>query len=462
MRKQLNAVLLASTLALAGCGSDSSSPTLTPTATPAPTPTPVLTPAPTPTPTAPAGITISTESASPLIGALQFTSGSAQTARWATDYNGNFPPKTGWLATNSVVSAGFTPDYTHATYALSAVGIDRASQLLLSSTAPAGATVVSPLTGLVGAVGNQATARAALQLNSTYAVPADADLLTTSGAGTNSGQILAANVRTVLLWRLVDASIFGVGAVPQTYTPFNLVNRNDEIAAFIKANPTVQLYTEGGAEQLLRATGSRAIDDATYRALAHLVSIYAQATSVIGNDPEQAGRYMLGIEGYLDEWIRKVRANQGTALYSAQVQTLTAADVATGVAGFALPAFANEGTFFAGPDFDFLAPGASGSRPNFNQNRLAPASAPATYGWAENDFTFNPTTLDFDPDYYVARIINVSVPAAFSGKITASAQGNTGLIYSALAGFTGTAYFDYLVDDGSGHQRTARFFIIVR
>jgi hypothetical protein len=239
-----------------------------------------------------------------------------------------------------------------------------------------------------------------------------------------------------LLWRLVDASIFGVGAVPQTYTPFNLVNRNDEIAAFIKANPTLQLYTEGGAEQLFRATGSRAIDDATYRALAHLVSIYAQATSVIGNDPEQAGRYMLGIEGYLDEWVRKVRANQGTALYSAQVQTLTAADVATGVAGFALPAFANEGTFFAGPDFDFLARGASGSR--------------------------NPTTLDFDPDYYVARIINVSVPAAFSGKITASAQGNTGLIYSALAGFTGTAYFDYLVDDGSGHQRTARFFIIVR
>jgi hypothetical protein len=232
--------------------------------------------------------------------------------------------------------------------------------------------------------------------------------------------------------------------------------------AFIKANPAVQLYTESGAEQLLRSTGNRAIDDQTYHAMAHLVSIYAQATTVIGSDPAQAARYMLGVEGYLDEWIREVRANQGAPSYSARVEALTPTDVAAGVAGFTLPAFVSGGTFFAGPDFDFLTPGASGSRPNFNQNRLAPASAPATYGWAENDYTFNPTTLNFDNDYYVARIVSVSVPTAFSGKITASARGNTGLSYSALAGFTGTAYFDYVVDDGSGHQTTARFFVIVR
>jgi hypothetical protein len=467
MRIGIRVALLVSAMALASCGSGSNDSSTTPiavTPAPAPTPTPAPTPPPTPapSPTAPTGNTISTEAGSALIGALQYDAGNGQTARWATDYSGRFPPADGWLATNSLVSAGFNPDYTRAIYALSTVGIDRDSQLLISSTAPAGATVVSPLTGLIGNVGSQSTTRAALQLGTTYAGAADSDLLTTSGVGTGSGDILAANVRTVLLWRVVDASMFGLGALAQTYTPFNLVNRNTEIGTFVRANPSVQLYTQAGAEQLLRATGQRAIDDATFHALAHLITIYAQATAAIASDRSQATRYMLGIEGYLDELIRGLRSNQGTPAYAARVEALTAADVAAGVATFALPAFTSGRTFFAGPDFDFLAPGTSGSRPNFNQNRIAPASSPATYGWAENDFTFNPTSLNFDADYYVARIVSVTVPAEFAGKISASAQSPTQLSYTALAGFRGTAYFDYLVDDGAGHQATARFFLIVR
>jgi hypothetical protein len=407
-------------------------------------------------------VAISTEAASPVIGVLEYKGGNNQSARWATDYSGRFPPTNGWLATTSIISAGFTPDYTRAGYALSAVGIDRDTQLLLSSTAPAGATVVSPLTGLVDNVGSQQTTRTALQLDTApFAVPATTDLLTTSATGTGAGPILAANVRTVLLWRMVDASMFGIGALPQTYTPFNLVNRNEAIAAFVRANPAVRLYTEAGAEQLLRATGVRTIDDVTFRAMAHLVAIYSQATTAISADPSQATRYMLGIPGFLDEQIRRLRANQGDGTYAARVQALTAADVTAGVASFALPAFTAGGTLFAGPDFDFLAAGATGSRPNFDQGRLG-AGAVSTYGWAENDFTFNPATLNFDNDFYVARIVSVSVPAQFAGKISASAQGDTGLSYAALPGFTGTAYFDYVVRDDLGHQTPARFFLIVR
>jgi hypothetical protein len=404
-------------------------------------------------------VAILTEATSPLIGTLEYKGDAGQTARWATDYSGRFPPTNGWLATNSIVSAGFAPDYGRAGYALSAVGIERDTQLLLSSTAPAGATIVSPLTGLIDHVGSQQVTRAALQLDTgAFAVPATADLLTTSATG--AGPILAANVRTVLLWRMVDASMFGLGALPQTYTPFNLVNRNEAIAAFIRANPDVQLYTEAGAEKLLRATGVQTLDDVTLRAMAHLVAIYAQAATAINADPSQATRYMLGITGFLDEQIRQLRSNQGDPTYAARAQALTPAYVASCVVGLELPAFTPGGAFFAGPDFDFLSPGESGSRPNFNQGRLG-AGAVSTYGWAENDFTFNPTTLNFDNDYYVARIVSVSVPAEFVGKITASAQGDTGLAYAALPGFRGIAHFDYVVRDDRGNQTTARFFLIV-
>lgn len=463
MRSARNVLPLALAAVLAGCGSGGSTPTPTstptPSPTPAPTPSPTPTPTPTPTPAAPAGITLSSEAGAALVGAVQY-GGNGQTARWATDYSGHFPPSDGWLAGNGIVTPGFTPDYTKPLYPLSADGFDRNSQFLISTTAPAGATVVSPLTGLIAAVGSQDAVRPALQLDSgPYAIPSSTDLLTTSGVGTGSGPILAANVRLLALWRINDAVHYGVGAYPQIYTPFNLVNRNEAIAAFIKANPAVQLYTEAGAQQLLRASGAYGIDDASYQAFAHLVSIYAQATTAINADPGQAARYTLGIEGFLDYWIRQVRSKPTTA---PTVLALTSADVAAAVSSFALPPFVSGGTFFAGPQFDFLSPGASGGRANFDQSRLAPASVTPTYGWAENEFTFNPATLNFDSDFYTARIVGVTVPSAFAGKITASASGDTSLVYAAAAGFTGTAYFDYVVSDGSGHQTTARFFLVVR
>ncbi|MFZ3483413.1 hypothetical protein [Sphingomonas sp. 3-13AW] len=465
MKLATRMMLLASAITLGGCmnseGNSSPTPTATATPTPTPTPSPTPTPTPSPTPTAPAGVAILTESTSPLIGTLEYRGGAGQTARWATDYDGRFPPTNGWLAPDSILSPGFTPDYARAGYALSAIGIERDTRLLLSSTAPAGATLVSPLTGLIDQVGSQQATRAALQLNNApFAVSATADLLTTSGRGAGAGPILAANVRTVLLWRMVDASMVDPGASPQAYTPFNLVNRNEAIAALIRAHPGVALYTEAGAEQLLRATGVRGIDDATVRAMAHLVAIYAQATTAISTDPAQATRYMLGITGFLDEQIRLLRVNQGDPSFAARAQALTVAYVVSCVLGLEMPAFEAGGRFFAGPDFAFLAPGESGSRPNFDQGRLGGGTRP-TYGWAENDFTFNPKTLVFDNDHCVATIVSVSVPSQFAGKITASAKGPTELAYAALPGFRGIAHFDYVVKDDLGHFTTARFFVIV-
>ena len=456
MNKLFRILFAASTAMIASCDTGQSTPDPTPIPSPVPTPTP--TPTASPTPPTPAGLTITNEATSPLVGALQYTDVSGNgTARWATDLNGRFPPGGTPLAPGSVVSAGFNPDYSRAIYRLSATGIDRASTLLISATAPAGATIVSPLTSLIDTVGSQAAVRAALQLDSgPYAIPGTLDLTSTSGVTPPSGAIIAANFRAILLSQAVYVAGRGIGALD--YTPFTLQNRETQISAFIQANPSARLLTQAGAERLLRTYGDRSIDDAVYAAMAHLVTIYADAALAIHTDPSQGTRYMLGLQSVFFFRMERLRIDPGSA---ATVSALTPEDVSSAVSAFAdYPGFVQSGTLFAGPDFDFLAPGASGSRRRWDQSRDGSGQRRTT-GYAENDFTFNTGSLVFESVYTRGGLVSVSVPVANAGQISAGMQGST-ITYQALPGFTGTTYFNYVISDERGQQATARFYVIVR
>ncbi|MDZ7282983.1 hypothetical protein N4G62_13200 [Sphingomonas sanguinis] len=378
-------------------------------------------------------------------------------ARWATDYVGRFPTNDTRLVPNSLISSGFQPDYSRLVYRLSATGIDRNSRLLVSATAPVGASIVSPVTSLIDAVGSQSAVRSALQLNSgDYAIPSSVDLTTISGRDPSYGAILAANFRALMLSQAVYVVQRGFGALD--YTPFTFQNREGDIGAFIRANPSVGLLTEAGAQQLLRAYGDRSIDNVTYAAMAHLVADYAQAAIAIQSDASQSTRYMLGLQSFFFYRMEQLRTNSATA---SAVQALTPQVLAQEVAAFAdYPGFTASGTMFAGPDFDFLAPGASGSRRRWNQERDGSGQRRTT-GYAENDFTFNPTTLAFDSIYTRGGLVSVTVPAQNANQISASMQNST-ILYQAAPGFTGTTYFDYVISDENGQQATARFYVIVR
>lgn len=426
---------------------------------PAPVPTALPTVTPSSTPTSnPTGITITAESATPLIGVLKYgeTTGIG-TAQWATDYTGRFPSLEPRVLPGGVVSVGFIPDYERALYRLSATGVDRGSRLLVSATAPAGATVVSPLTSLVDSAGSQTVVRSALQMNAgAYTLPVLTDLTNTSGVQTDSGPLAAANVRALMLSQAVY--VVGRGAGALDYIPFNLASREAQIGAFIRANPTVLLYTEAGAAQLLRANGDRSVDDAAYQAIAHLVAVYAEASQAVQADLGQGTRYMLGLQGFFLYWAAQVRTVPSA---SATVQGFTAATVAAAVGTFAdYPAFTATGTLFAGPDFDFLAPGASGARERWDRSRNGSGQI-RTPGYAENDFTLNPDTLSFDTVYTRGGLVSVTVPPANAAQISATANGAT-IVYRALPGFVGVTYFDYTISDDRGQQATARFYIVVR
>lgn len=464
MRSTFKFLFLLGTATLTSCGSDSnqSTPitTIPPVNTPTPTPTPSPTPTPAPAPTAsiPTGMTISSEATSPVVGVLQYAEASGSgTAKWTTDVDGHFPSRTPILGTSSIISAGFAPDYNQAVYKLSTTGIDRASRLLISATAPAGATTVSPITSLIDRVGSQSAVRAALQLDSgSYAVPSSVNLLTTSGTSTASGPILAANVRAVMLSQAIYVAQRGIGALD--YTPFVFQNRESEIATFIRSDATVQLFTEPGARELLKAYGDRTISETTYAAMAHLIVIYADAATAIQSDPGQGTRYLLGLQSFFFDKMESLRTDSGSAT---AVQALSASDIATALAAFAdYPSFIQTGTLFAGPDFAFLAPGASGSRRRWDQSRDGSGQIRTT-GYAENDFTLNPSTLAFESVYTRGALISVTVPAANAAKISAGMQNST-ITYHALPGFTGTTYFDYVISDDLGQQAAARFYVIVR
>lgn len=447
-------------MALASCGSGSTgdvTPAPTPSPSPSPTPTPV--PTPTPTPSSPSGVTITSEATAPLIGSLQYNEAEGSgSARWATDFTGHFPSSNPRLVPGSVITAGFMPDYSRPVYKLASVGIDLNSRLLISATAPVGATTVSPLTSLIDKVGSQSAVRAALQLDTgSYSIPSGVDLTAKSGVDTGSGAISAANFRALLLSQGVYVVERGVGALD--YTPFTFQNREERIAEFIRANPSVSLLTQAGAEQLLRATADRnaSLSSATYAAMAHLVTIYADAAVAIQSDRSQGTRYLLGLQSFFFYRMENLRLEK---LTPAEVQALTSLDIAAEVAAFAeYPTFTATGTLFAGPDFDFLAPGASGSRGRFDSARDGHGNRRTT-GYAENDFTFNSSTLSFDPIYRRGGLVSVTVPQANANQVSASIQGTT-IEYQALPGFTGTTYFDYVISDDLGQQATARFYIIV-
>lgn len=430
-----------------------------PTPAPAPTPTPTPTPTPSATPT-PTGITVSSEAVSGVVGTVQYSEVSGTgTARWATDYAGRFPTADPRVVPGSVVSSGFQPDYSRLLYRLSATGVDRNSRLLISATAPAGASVVSPVTSLIDVVGSQAVVRTSLQLDSgTYAIPASVDLTTTSAAsaGSAAGPILAANFRALLLSQAVYVVQRGEGALD--YTPFFFQNQDAEVGAFVRANPSVRLFTEAGAAQLLHAYGFRTIDSATYAAMAHLIAAYAEAAVAIQSDPTQSTRFLLGLQSFFFYRMERLRIDPTTA---GAVQALTPQALAQELSAFAdYPAFSSSGTLFAGPDFDFLAPGATGSRRRWNQERDGHGQRRTT-GYAENDFTLNRTTLSFESVYTRGGLVSVTVPTANANQIRASSNGAT-IEYQALPGFTGTTYFEYVTADELGQQAIGRFYIFVR
>lgn len=427
-------------------------------------------PAPTPTPT-PAATRFQVEGAGPTIAEIRFypggvvVSGGPDYSAFGTDRNGVFYRG---LPIPSQINFPYSPSpfVDDGSNAIAAFGVDKASGLpLFQMTAPAGSTVVSPLTTLIYATGDQALTKRALQLDSQGFALGDPsrDLRTFSwvreigtvnaGDMADARRIRAANIRLHAFLYAVEQFRAGPNY------PFFYTTRSGPdvpaLAAVLKANPAIRLYTDAGAEAVLRGLPRYQSNPGGYRddviaAAAHLITIYAVAIGPIAADDDVAASYMLGIQGYLLRALWEL-TYANTAGAAARVQAMGVSDIYPAVAPFAEHPALSQNKLFPVPDFFFVAPGGTATIPFYDPFSNGSVSL------ASNDMTWF-----VQPDGYPLSLVGVTVPSRFEPSIAVTPQTGGALRIQAKAGFSGVAWFDYEVRTPGGISASSRAYIIVK
>lgn len=418
----------------------------------APAPTPSPAPAPTP---APVSTHYQIESAGPMFGEIRFyakgevVSGSSDFFAVTTDRGGAY------LGSPTI----------DGTYALAAFGVDTASGLPLTQmTAPAGSSVISPLTTLIYASGNQALTKRALQLDAQFALgDLTRDLRTfswvratgsTNAADvTDAHRIRAANIR--LLAFLYAAAQFRGGPGYSFYYQTLFPPDVPALAEILKADPTIRLYTDAGAEIVLRAlqrapSGPGGYRDDVIAAAAHLITLYAVAIGPVMSDNDVAASYMLGIQGYLLRTLWEL-SYSNTASAAARVQAMGVSDIYAAVAPFAEHPPLSQNKLFAVPDFFFVSPGGTSTIPFYDPDSNGSAAL------ATNDFYWF-----VQPDGYPMSLTSVTIPTRFATAIAVTPQTGGALVIQAKAGFSGVAWFDYEVRTPGGVSASSRAYVVVK
>lgn len=426
---------------------------------PAPTPSP----APTSTPT-PAVTQYQVEGAGPVFAEIRFyprgvvMSGSNDFSAFTTGGNGEF------YYPVVVPVSGALIDYS--SYALAAFGVDSASGLpLIQMTAPAGSTVVSPLTTLIYAIGDQALTKRVLQLDGPGFALDDPnrDLRTFSWVravhSANAADVVdahrvrAANIRLRAFLYAVDQFRGGphYSFFYETTFPPDL----SAVAAVLKGDPTIRFYTDAGAEAVLRALPRHASNSSRYRddvivAAAHLITLYAAAIGPSVSDDDVAASYMLGLQGYLLRALWEL-TYANTAEAAERVQAMTVSDIYSAVAPFAEHPALSQNKLFAVPDFFFVAPGGTATIPFYDPGSNGSASL------ASNDFSWF-----IHPDGDPMSLVGARVPPRFAGAIAVTQQPGGALLIEAKAGFSGVAWFDYEVRTPAGVAASSRAYVVVK
>jgi hypothetical protein len=432
----------------------------------APTPTPSAAPTP-----APAITQYQVEGAGPVIAQVRFyprgvvVSGGSEYSAFGTDRNGVFYQ--GLSSQSQIVLPYSTiPFVDDGSNAIAAFGMDKTSGLLLSQmTAPAGSTVVSPLTTLIYATADQALTKRALQLDTqSFALDDPSrDLRTFSWVRATQGanadvadarRVRAANIRLLAFLYAIQQFQYGPGYSTFYYTTFFGIDV-PMLANILKANPTIRLYTNAGAEAVLRALPPNPANSGKYRddviaAAAHLITNYSVAIGPIQADDDIAASYMLGIQGHLLRTLWEL-TSANTADAAARVQAIGVSDIYPAVAPFAEHPALSPNKLFPVPDFFFVASGGTTTIPFYDPFSNSSVSL------ASNDMTWF-----VQPDGYPLSLVGVTVPPRFEPAISVTPQTGGALSIQAKAGFSGVAWFDYEVRTPGGISASSRAYVVVK
>jgi hypothetical protein len=363
-------------------------------------------------------------------------------------------------------AGGLVIDRTRPLYSISGGGYDRDSSEYLLIGAPIGATTVSVVNDLLSRVGDQTRVKRALALDAgPLRFLTDRDLLTFSATAAlasadsaikaDGGRLTNANIRLLAL--MLAGNVYAGDLRSQQIIPVSIPFGSDLgfITAYLANNPNARFF-DGGTEALLRSlrpasTPGPVMRDDVSAAFAHLVDQYALAAGIVLDDPSTRARYMLGLRGWLVPRLLELRtANSAEAAARAlaiRVPTITAE---TAVFADARPNFPDSGAFLPAADFIQLTPGSSMRVVALTNDSRVPS------------LLTNDLIIGFVETRPPAQILQVSVPAANAGAVSAVLNADQTTDISVTPGFSGITWFDYRARGGNGQEANGRVFVLVR
>jgi hypothetical protein len=385
----------------------------------------------------------------------------------SSDRQGKYPAQPG-----QALFPGFSGGVNtanNATLEKSASGVDSAAAMFMSNRAPAGATVVSPLTSLLVGSNTEEKLEAQLGVNGslfglstdraiTTFVPTDALSSTDVTIAADGERLLAHHIRVLAvaaaLQPISDGSLY-----PSGLKLYNL----DAMRAYLDVAPPQFLYTNSNMVGLLSSVNLSGVLPATaYRtdvlsAAAHLVNAYASAVGIRIANRQQATRFILGIWGYLvPELGRLLKAND--AATAAEILAVTNQQILDATQRFneQLPFDPND-NFFPAPDFYQVAKGGT-------------YTVSATSGYDSPDRAFNSNDLHINPNPQggnnffpgISQVTAVTVPQINSNEVKAVLNADGTVTIQPTATFTGVTYFDYTVRHTIGDIEQGRVYVRVR
>lgn len=432
-------------LALAGCGGGGGGSGGSPA--PTPSPAPVATPTPTPTPAASA---FSVFGLGPAVATIFVDvngngSFSDNADEWFyTNRNGEFGRNAPGLPT----AVGLDVPPAQPIYRLRANGYDKITGQPMILSAPVGATVISPLTSLIDEVGSQATVRQALGLDSgPLALRAQTDLLKFDAAKElqSSDPLVAQDARRIMG---INLRLLSLAQVPSYTVNVSAPNAATSVAIY-------RILKEVIAER-----GSANLDDRT--TIAEVIKRSSEVPGVVLGHldletDEFAQFFAFAPASFADAeamyrhdlLFRMFVLKETQAARQGYPTVVNAGVLATMMGYFASQPRPNtDANFYALPDYDEFVGTTMTMRDCVMSPKLPGCNDPEYSGFAFGSFIDR------------TRVVEVSVDAQNSGKITALLNPDGSVTVSRKPGFVGLAYFDYRVESNPGAlQATGRYYM---
>lgn len=344
------------------------------------------------------------------------------------------------------------------TVVMSVQQIDSVSSTRQFFGGPANARILTPLSSVI-ITSDQARVKRAFGLDqSLFSFIVDRDVLTfdaftelssaDSQAVNDAGRMFAANIRVLALGSALP--IFD-GSRVDTSVAFNIPQLG-EIGTYLAGRGPAFLFTNTNLSALLSSrTSAQRYRPEVISAAAHLIDAYVAAIPVSATDAATRGRYMLGIQGYLQPAMeRLVQANTVAAANEALAVTSPMIIDATARYTETLP-FNTTGFLFPLTDFYALPTATTRIIPAVDQgfNGDGPLTANDQFAAADNPFAACGCTLT-----------SLSIPTRNGAEISAILNADKSINFTAVNNFVGVTYFDYVIrHDATGESQTGRVFV---